>query len=231
MKVKVIIPASGTGSRLGHSIPKQFLKINGEEILALTIRKFHEFKQTDEIIISASEKYFKRIKSIVRKNNFFKVTKIVEGGKLRQDSVLNALLSLDCKYDDIIMVHDAVRPFISGKKIKEIISETVKSDCVIPGLPVSDTIKMTGKNHFILNTVERENLWTVQTPQAFRYDILLKSFLLAVKQNFKGTDEASVVTNAGYKVKIIKGEFKNFKITLKEDMKIARELFKKIKIH
>lgn len=217
-EVKVIIPASGSGSRFGGKTAKQFLKIDGKEILTHTIKKFHDLKIIDEIIVSTVPEFFVAVSTIVRKNNFTKVKKIVEGGKRRQDSVYNALINLDCKKDDIILVHDAVRPLVSEKLIKNVITETIKNDCVIPVIKISDTLMRTDKKNFAKEIIDREGVVSVQTPQGFRFDILNKSFLKSYKEEFTGTDEASIVQNCGYKVRVTEGEKSNIKITVKEDL-------------
>jgi 2-C-methyl-D-erythritol 4-phosphate cytidylyltransferase len=133
--------------------------------------------------------------------------------------VFNALNVIECEKNDIVMVHDAVRPFLSKKLITSLIEECHKSGGVIPGIKISDTVKRTDEKQFIQKTLSRENLWTVQTPQVFRCDIIKNSFAKAVSKNFIGTDEAAVVEYAGYPVKIIPGEKGNIKITVKEDLK------------
>ena len=222
MKFKLIIPASGTGSRYsrstGSKIPKQFLKLHGKEILALTLTRFHSIKEIDEIAIAARKEYIPRVAGIVNRNRFCKVKKIIEGGASRQDSVYAALAALECSSYDIIIIHDAVRPFISRKKIRELIEAVKKHKAVVPGIRISDTVKRTGNNDFITETVDRKNLWSIQTPQLFRYDILKKSFEKARKKNLTGTDESMVVEKAGYKVKIIEGEKSNIKITTRQDL-------------
>jgi 2-C-methyl-D-erythritol 4-phosphate cytidylyltransferase len=219
LKFKLIIPASGSGSRFGSKIPKQFLKIESKEILTLTIEKFHSIKNIDEIIISSRKDFFKKIISIVDRNDFYKVSGIVEGGKTRHDSVYSALKILDCDKNDILIIHDAVRPFISREKILEMMNEAVRFNSVIPGIAVADTIKRTDKKNFVTETIDRNNLWSIQTPQFFRYEILIDAFEKANRKKFKGTDESMIVENAGYKVKIVEGEKGNIKITIKEDIK------------
>ena len=150
--------------------------------------------------------------------NFFKISRIVEGGKMRQDSVYRALMNLDCSENDFILVHDAVRPFISRDKILELIKEVKKHNCVILGLPVCETLKKIDKKNYVKETIDRKNIWSIQTPQAFRYDILKKSFEKAYKDNFTGTDESSLAEHSGYNVKVIEGEKTNIKITLKADL-------------
>lgn len=219
MKIKVIIPASGSGVRFGGKIPKQFLKIDGKEVIVHTIEKFNGVKSIDEIIIAAKPEYFVKLSILIRKYKLTKVKKIVEGGKRRQDSVYNALMNSECKKNDLILTHDAVRPYISRNKICEIIKSSIKNGSVIPGMPVSETVKRTNKQYFVEETISREKLFLIQTPQAFRYDILKKSFEKAIKENFIGTDEAAIVENAGYKVKVIEGENANIKITVKADLR------------
>lgn len=218
MKVKVIIPASGSGERFGGKIPKQFLKIEGKEIIAHTLEKFNSIKLIDEIIISTKLEYFVKISAILKKYNLRKVKKIVEGGQRRQDSVYNALINLECEKDDLILIHDAVRPFISKKKILELIKTAEKENCVIPGMRVPETVKRVDAKNIVTETIDRKNVWTIQTPQVFRYDILRKSFEKAYHENFTGTDESAIVENAGYKVKVIEGEKTNVKITYREDI-------------
>ena len=219
MKVKVIIPASGSGERFGSKIPKQFLKIEAKEIIAHTLEKFNSIKLVDEIIISTKLEYFVKISAILKKYNLRKVSKIVEGGKRRQDSVYNALINLECDTDDIILIHDAVRPFISKKKIIELISTAKRYECVIPGMPVAETIKRIDGKNIVTETIDRKNVWTIQTPQAFKYDIILKAFEKAYAESFTGTDESAIVENADYKVKVIEGEKTNVKITYRKDIR------------
>ncbi len=222
MKHILIIPASGSGIRFGSKTPKQFLKLDGQEILAHTIEKFHSIKIINEIYIATQAHNFSRVKKIISKNNFTKVKSIVEGGETRQASVFNALNAITAEKDDVIIVHDAVRPFLSKKLILSLIDECHKCGGVIPGIKINDTVKRTDEKGFIQKTLSRENLWTVQTPQIFRYDIIKNSFAKAIKKNFIGTDEAAVVEFAGYPVKIIAGERENIKITHKEDLKTIR---------
>jgi 2-C-methyl-D-erythritol 4-phosphate cytidylyltransferase len=219
MSFYVIIPASGSGKRFTGKTPKQFVKIAGKELIAHTLEKFNSIKGIDSIVISAQKIFFDSLIKIIFDNNIKKVTKIVEGGEKRMDSVYNALMNLNCRKNDFIMIHDAVRPFVGADLIQRLISETDKFKSVIPGLLMSDTVKRTDKNLIVQNTVPRENLYRIQTPQIFRYDILVKSFEKAYRDNYIGTDEAAIVEYAGYKIKLIEGEDTNIKVTVKEDLK------------
>lgn len=214
----VIIPASGSGIRFSGNIPKQFIKVGGKEIIAHTIAVFNSILDVDNIIIATQKRFFDKTLRIAFENNFNKVYKIVEGGEKRMDSVYNALMNINCRKEDFIIIHDAVRPFVNRKLIERLIKETKKNKAVIPGILINDTVKRVDKNYFVKNTIPRENLYGIQTPQIFRYDILVKSFEKAYTDNYIGTDEAAIVEYAGYKIKLIEGETSNIKITKKEDL-------------
>lgn len=226
--VKIIIPASGSGSRFGGSVPKQFVKLDGKEVIAHTIAKFNSLKIVDEIIISTKEQYGRKIKSIVEKNRFLKVKKIVTGGEYRQDSVYNALVSCECKDNDIVLVHDAVRPFISKKKIKEIIDQTRIHQSIIPAIKVNETIKEVSMEQTVEKTIDRRKLWLAQTPQGFIFKILMRSYEEALRDSFRGTDESCIAEHAGFEVKIVEGEMWNMKITTKEDMEFAKKYLRSL---
>jgi 2-C-methyl-D-erythritol 4-phosphate cytidylyltransferase len=224
MSYYVIIPASGSGIRFTGKIPKQFIKIEGKELITLSLEKFNSNQNIDSIVISTQKKFFDKLIRLVFENSIGKVAKIVEGGERRMDSVYNALMNLNCKKNDFIIVHDAVRPFVSANLINRLIKATKNFNAVIPGLLINDTVKKTDKNYIVKCTIPRENLFGIQTPQIFRYDILIKSFEKAYRDNYIGTDEAALVEYAGYKIKLIDGETTNIKITVKEDLKYFRLL-------
>ena len=219
MKFHVIIPASGSGERFRSRIPKQFVKLFGKELITYTIRKFNSINSVESIVIATNKEYFKRLQKIIKGNEFHKVSNIVLGGATRHDSVFNGLRAIIPTDDCYVIIHDAVRPFITQKKIKEMMKVVKDCKAVIPGLKINDTIKEVNNSNIVKRTVPRKYLWEVQTPQIFKYDILWKSFEKANSKKFKGTDESSIVENAGYKVKIIEGEKANIKVTTKDDLK------------
>lgn len=219
MNFYVIIPASGIGKRFGSKIPKQFVKINGVDILSIVLNRFNSCKKIKSIFISTKKEYILKVKNICIKNNFDKVGLIITGGKLRQDSVYNALKMIDCNDDDRIIVHDAVRPFLSKKLLEKLIDESKKYDCVVPGIKLTNTIKKTDEKGNVLETISRENLWSIQTPQIFNYSKLIKAFEISNKDGYIGTDEASLMEYANFKSKVILGEEENIKITTKKDLK------------
>lgn len=214
----LVIPASGSGSRFGNKTPKQFYKLNGKEILIHTLNRFNAVNSIKSIFISTKIEYVDYIKDLIKRHKIKKVEKVLVGGEHRQDSVFNALKEIKAKRNDRIIVHDAVRPFVSKKLINNLMSESVKNDCVIPALRITDTVKLTNEKHYVVSTIPRENLWSVQTPQIFIYHKLMKAFIIMQEKGIIGTDEAALMEFAGYKVKVIEGEKTNLKITTKEDL-------------
>ncbi|MFA7360329.1 MAG: 2-C-methyl-D-erythritol 4-phosphate cytidylyltransferase [Candidatus Kapaibacterium sp.] len=218
MNFYLIIPASGSGNRFGLKTPKQFYRTEGKEIIVHTLNRFNSVKDIKSIFVSAKKEHVNRIYRLAAKYKLNKVRNVVIGGKLRQDSVYNALMSIDAVKGDRIIIHDAVRPYFSVELLKRLMQESIKYDCVIPALQITDTIKLTDNKNNVVCTVPRKNLWSVQTPQIFEYSRLVKAFALAMKEKFIGTDEASLMEYAGYKVRIVEGEKANIKITTRKDI-------------
>ena len=221
----VVIVAAGSGSRMNMGINKQFIKLKDKEIIAYTIEKFYKHKNIDEVVVVIKEEEFEFFKSEIIDKYNFKNIKIAFGGKERQDSVYNGLKKLD-KNCDIVLVHDGARPFISEKLIDNCIKEAKNNNAVVVGVPVKDTIKVINEEYDIVGTPDRSKLWAVQTPQTFNYDILLKSYEDAFKNDFYGTDDAMLVERIGYKVKMIEGSYNNIKITTQEDLNIGTQILK-----
>ncbi|MGB9665501.1 MAG: 2-C-methyl-D-erythritol 4-phosphate cytidylyltransferase [Ignavibacteria bacterium] len=220
MKVIVIIPAAGSGKRFLSTTPKQFLKVNGKEILAHTLLKFQKAKNVDKVVVAVNQEYFDEVNRLIKKYKLKKVIDVVQGGKERQDSVYSALKTINAEPGDLICVHDAVRPLISSREIDEIIEFAKKKKAVIAAKKAINTVK-TGIN-FVEDTLDREKVWLVETPQIFTYKTLIEAFKKAYEESFVGTDESSLVERLGVKVYFyqIKGE--NRKITLKEDLNFAK---------
>jgi len=224
MKTIVIIPAAGSGKRFLFETPKQFLKINGIEILVHTILKFQKSKNVDKIVVAVNKDFIEKVENLVKKYRLTKVVKVVEGGKERQDSVYSALKSIKAEPSDLICVHDAVRPLISSKEIDELIDFATKKKAVIAAKKAIDTVK-TGYN-FVEGTLDREKIWLVETPQIFTYKILSEAFEKAYEDKFYGTDESSFVERLGVKVYFYQVKGENRKITVKEDLSFARIFLK-----
>jgi 2-C-methyl-D-erythritol 4-phosphate cytidylyltransferase len=229
MKVIAVLTAAGSGSRFFKAsrkpdLPKQFLKINGQEVFLFSLAVFQRCKQINEIYITAERKYFDKIHDTAVKNKISKLTTLVEGGKTRFESVRNAVYQLKAEPDDLVLIHDAARPNISIEFVRSMIKEAKRFGEVIPVLRLSDTIKVVSKG-YVKETIDRENLRAVQTPQIFRHRVLIDSYKKnRRKKDF--TDESALVERAGYRVRIIDGLRENIKITTQEDVVYFKSLLK-----
>jgi 2-C-methyl-D-erythritol 4-phosphate cytidylyltransferase len=222
MKRIVIIPAGGKGTRSGFTKPKQFIKVKGKELIVYSLETFQKSKLVDEIIISADPAYFKLLNTLKQKYRLNKITNIVKGGKERQDSVYNALLSVPADFNDLMIVHDAARPLLPQNILTKAIKTAQTKGNAVVCLTGNNTL-IRGKSH-IENYIERDNVFYVQTPQIFRYRDLMKAMKNAYKENFYGTDESMLLKRLGKKVNITEGSNFNFKVTSKEDFKLFESL-------
>ncbi len=222
--VSVIIPAAGLGKRMQYKENKMYILVKEKPILSYTIEKFNTCEYVDEIIIVTRKDELDYCKNkIVNENNFYKVKKVVEGGKERQDSVYNGIASIDKKCD-IVLVHDGARPFVKEQTIFNSIEGAIENEACVVGVPVKDTIKIVDKSDIVAGTPERSSLWAVQTPQAFSYELIVRAYENARKERIIATDDSMLVEQLGYKVKMILGSYENIKITTPEDLKMA-EIF------
>ena len=224
--VSVIIPAEGSGTRIGGGIAKQFIELQGKPILAWTIRKFQLHPAVDSIVIAGSADGIQAITTIVNDLHASKVEWIGLGGEYRQDSVWNALQQIDSKQNGIVLVHDAVRPFVSDTIIDRVLSATSEYGAALPAIRPKDTIKISEDGVFVGETVNRDNMRLVQTPQGFEVNLLLRAYVRTREANYKGTDDASLVERIGVKVTMVEGSYDNIKITTPEDLEIAACLAK-----
>lgn len=225
MKVAAIIPAAGAGTRLTSKIQKPYIKICGKPILAHTLAAISRNKDITEILVSVGkDKLDKARKEIIERYNI-KKARLVIGGEARGDSVYNALKVVS-KDVDYVLIHDGIRPFITNELIKVLLKEVPRFKAVIAAVPVKPTLKIVGKNRFIENTPSRECFWEAQTPQVFKRDLIEKAYENARKNNIKATDDSSLVERLGVKPKIVMGSYSNIKITTKEDLGLAKILFK-----
>ena len=226
MKVGAIIPAAGRGKRIGASVAKQFLEIQGEPLLHHTLTVFASCKIVDYVVLVMPLEDVSQIgKTWLSKYEI--VRKVVVGGEQRQDSVYNGFNSLE-EATDIVVVHDGVRPFTTPQMITATIEEAEQHGAAITAIPVSDTIKQV-VDGFVKQTISRDGLWRVQTPQAFRYGLLQQAFKKAKENSYYGTDEGALIEYLGERVKIVPGSELNMKITRKEDLTLAESLLSRIK--
>ncbi|CAH2215262.1 2-C-methyl-D-erythritol 4-phosphate cytidylyltransferase [Tepidibacter aestuarii] len=221
-----VIVAAGTGKRMKSNINKQYIKLRDKEVVAHTIEAFDKNDNIDEIVVVVredEEEFF--VKHVLNKYNFDKNIKIAHGGNERQDSVYNGLKEVS-KGCNIVLIHDGARPFVSNDIINNSIEEATKHKAVVVGVPVKDTIKVLDDNNIVTNTPNRKYVWAVQTPQSFDYSILIKSYENASEKDFYGTDDAMLVENMGYNVKMIMGSYENIKMTTREDLNFGEQILK-----
>lgn len=223
----VVIVAAGTGSRMKKDINKQFIKLKNKEIVAHTIEKFYNSENIDDIVVvirEDEEEYFN--KNIKEKYGFTNI-KVAHGGNERQDSVFNGIKMLK-KECDVVLIHDGARPFVTDDIIKRSINKANEHNAIVVGVKVKDTIKVVSDNGNIIDTPNRSYLWAVQTPQVFKYDIIIKAYEDAYNNNYYGTDDAMLVERIGYNVKMIEGSYNNIKITTQEDLEFGEQILKNI---
>ena len=229
MKVIVIIPAAGLGTRMagsatGKAPAKQFTDINGIPVLIHTLRKFAAAPGVAEIVIALRKSEAENFQPRLREERFTCPVRIVEGGEHRQESVCNALKSVNAAAEDLILVHDGVRPFVDQETIANVIEAAGKHGAAIAAVPAIDTIKQVERNAegaVVSATIPREYIVLVQTPQGFKAELLRRAFDEATRDGFTGTDEASLVERMGEPVWVVMGSSRNMKITTPADMELA----------
>ncbi|MBT6596490.1 MAG: 2-C-methyl-D-erythritol 4-phosphate cytidylyltransferase [Nitrospina sp.] len=226
MKVCAIIPAGGQGTRMGGTVPKQFQALRGKPILHYTLRALQESELIDSLVLVVPEKELKNARADWLERPLI-VKQVVVGGEKRQDSVFNGYQALPTD-TDIVLVHDGVRPFLSREMIQETIHTAGKFGAAITAIPVHDTLKQVDDSGLVQRTVEREGLWRVQTPQAFRYDLLGEAFRNAQADSFYGTDEAALIEHLGQEVRVVDGSEWNLKITRQEDLVLGESIVAKL---
>ena len=224
MQVFAILPAAGLGTRMAGPQPKQFLALDGVPILIHSLRAFAAVERVTAIYVAVRKTEFERVKAQIAEYGFGPRVQVVEGGDKRQESVAHALAVLPAEPDDIVLVHDAVRPLIDAATIERTIDAVSEHGAAIVGLPAVDTIKQverTAHGALITATIPREFIVLAQTPQGFRYGLLESAFAEAAADGFVGTDEASVAERAGHAVAVVPGSQVNLKITQPGDLELA----------
>jgi 2-C-methyl-D-erythritol 4-phosphate cytidylyltransferase len=220
-KTVAIILAGGKGKRMGANVSKQFIEINEKPIIYYTIRSFEASENVDEIILVLPKDEISYFKENIMKRFDFKIAKIIEGGSERQDSVYNALNSIqNC---DIVLIHDGARPFVSKKIIEDGINKAREYGAAAPGVMPKDTIKVKNNNGFSVKTLNRNELVAIQTPQCFKFDMIQKCHEEVKSKSIQVTDDTMVVEMFGNEVFIYDGDYKNIKVTTKEDLIICNE--------
>jgi 2-C-methyl-D-erythritol 4-phosphate cytidylyltransferase len=226
MATIALIPAAGMGKRMQSGMNKQYLQMGGMPILARTVAVFEQASCIDAIyIISPEDEISFCRREVVAAYGFAKVKGVVAGGAERQHSVLNGLRAAAADDDDLVLIHDGVRPFVTEHLLQRAIDVARTADGALVAVPAKDTIKVV-RNGIIRATPSRETLWLAQTPQAFRYGIILAAHEIAESEEFLGTDDASLVERLGKDVHIVLGDYRNIKITTPEDLVLAEAFLK-----
>jgi 2-C-methyl-D-erythritol 4-phosphate cytidylyltransferase len=224
MKTFAIIPAAGKGKRSGLSIPKQYIKFRGKELIVYTLEVFQKTKLVDEIIVAAHPDYFSLLEKLKKKYKLTKITIIIKGGKERQDSVYNALKSIKADKNDLVAVHDAARPLLSQKVLTHAILTARKKGNALVCIKARDTL-VKGTN--VVNSyLNRDEIYYVQTPQIFKYHDLMRAMNAAYAADFLATDESMLIKNLGLEINIVEGSLSNFKVTNVDDIDFLQKCIK-----
>ncbi len=225
-RVAAIIPAAGNGTRMGLATPKQFHELAGMPMLIHTLRVFEKVAEIGLIVLAAPAEHCAWVKDMVDRFQLGRPAgdiKVVSGGRLRQDSVRACLASLPSEID-LVVVHDGARPLVTPETIKACIQEARQSGAAVAAIPVKDTLKTVSAAKKIIKTIERDELWQAQTPQAVRLSLLKKAYAAADKDGFIGTDEAALLEHIGRPVTVVEGSERNIKITRPDDLLLAEAI-------
>lgn len=221
MKYTVMIPAAGSGKRMGAGQNKLFLKIGEHSILYHTVGVFQEDPNCEEVIMAVKPEEQAAIQEILEQRAHSKPITFVEGGGERQNSVAACIAAY--KGNGVVLVHDAARPFLNSSVIAELVHTAHEKGAAIAAVKAKDTIKY-AEDGAVKETLDRENLWLVQTPQAFHYPLLKDASDSAILEGFLGTDESMLVERMGHEVQIVESSYDNIKMTTQEDLTIGEIL-------
>lgn len=221
-----VIVAGGKGRRMESKVNKVYIDLLGKKAIVRTLEPFQRSPLIDEIILVVNQNDLGYCESeVIDRSIFTKIKKIISGGMKRQDSVYNGLKEVSEKAE-LILIHDGARPLVTEDIIERSIQDAIKYGAVAVGVPVKDTIKIVDNEGFVADTLKRDTLWAVQTPQVFRRNIIFEAHSKARELGIQATDDCMLVEKLGYKVKITEGSYENIKLTTPEDVIIACALIK-----
>ncbi len=224
-KIMAVVPAAGIGKRLGAQTNKPFACINNKPLILWSLETLEGMSEIHEIIPVLKKADITPAADLFKRHNITKVRKIASGGKERQDSVYRGLQLIDDR-TCLVMIHDGVRPLIEERIVRKALRELKHCDGVVVGVPVKDTIKKTNGD-VVTETLNRNALWAIQTPQIFTYMSLHRAYEKAMQDDYYATDDAALVEQYGGTVRVVKGSYANIKITVPEDISIAELLLSK----
>ncbi len=227
MRTAAVIVAGGKGLRMRMDVRKQYLPLDGLPILGHTLSVFNACPVITHIclVVPPSDLKYCR-QTIVEPVSSSKPVLLAAGGNERQHSVCNGLKALELEPDDMVVIHDGVRPFVSDRQIRECVDAAQESGAAILAVPVSDTLKLSDGHGVIDRTLDRQLIWAAQTPQVFRYGLICEAHNRAIMENVVGTDDSFLVERLGIKVSLVQGSRNNLKITTPEDIELARSLMR-----
>lgn len=224
-KTSAVVVAAGNGSRMNSTVKKPFMDLCGRPLITYCLDALEKSQLIDSIVLVINKQDIGYVKDdIIAKFGYRKIIKIAEGGSTRQESVYNGLM--ECTDPDIILIHDAARPFLDRDLIRRSIEDACDFGASAVGIPVTNTVKMADENDFIEETLDRRRAWEIQTPQTFRAGLLLEACRSAREKGIVCTDDAGLVEESGHKVRITRGNENNIKITTHKDIFIAEQILK-----
>jgi 2-C-methyl-D-erythritol 4-phosphate cytidylyltransferase len=222
--LRVVIAAAGQGSRMGTKTNKQFIMLNNKPVIAYSLDFFEKQDSVDEIVVVTSAKELDYCRyEIIEKNKYKKVSAVLTGGQQRQDSVWAALQYLGTD-TDFVAVHDGARPLLSADVLSRLLAEAEEWGAAIPGVPSRDTIKMVNRDSFVRQTLDRNVIYSIQTPQVFKFKELFTAYKYADEEGFYATDDAGLFEKYIGQVKVVEGDYDNIKITTPLDLIIVQTL-------
>jgi len=223
VRVEAIIAAGGKGQRFGKVKPKQFCLLRGQPVICWTLDIFQRCPLIHRIILVIPQGMIELSKKVILPERYTKVKAVVEGGQRRMDSVSQGLKHLTGDAD-VVLIHDGVRPLLPASLLNRVIRISEEYEAITPGIPLKETVKKAGPEGYVLNTLKREKIYLIQTPQAFQSDLIKKAHQEAQKMKWDAPDDAYLVEKLGKKVRIIKGSELNIKITTSLDLRMAEVL-------
>jgi 2-C-methyl-D-erythritol 4-phosphate cytidylyltransferase len=228
MTAFALVTAAGASKRMG-GVNKQLMPLHGKPVLAWTLEVFEETPEVKGIVVTGTKENLEEYASLVKQFGFKKILSLVEGGKERQDSVYNGLKELEkhARSSDVVLVHNGANPLILKKEVRECIAAAQEVGASVAAFPVKDTIKKVDAQKMVVETLERKQLWAMQTPQAMKMEIALEAFEKAMTEKFYGTDDVQLVERLGLPVKIVQCSYENLKITTMEDIGLAEHILRK----
>lgn len=222
--LRVVIAAAGQGSRMGSKTNKQFMILNNKPVITYSLDFFEKQEEVDEIVVVTSARELEYCRTeIVEKNRYRKVSAVLVGGQQRQDSVWTALQYLD-QNTDFVAVHDGARPLLSADVLARLLEAAEEWGAAIPGVPSRDTIKMVNKDSFVRQTLDRNVIFSIQTPQVFKFSELYTAYKYAAEEGFHATDDSALFERYVGQVKVVEGDYDNIKITTPLDLTIVENL-------